>query len=106
MNKLVNDELGEGIIRNFIHNAEAELNGRWEAWTIDFKQIEFHEVVGALMARQVTLAKYLASNPSMWNWDLATLFFRPMTEVYLNLAWIFANPMSDLKYLFFTVSAR
>jgi hypothetical protein len=92
MNKSIDDKAGREIIKSFVQNIEAELNERWANWKIEFKQLEVHEVVGALVARQVTLAKYLACNPSLWNWDVAPLFLRPMTEVYLNLAWIFANP--------------
>jgi Family of unknown function (DUF5677) len=92
MNKQIDNEAGQKLIENFVRQTESELNQRWANWKTDFKQLEVHEVVGALVARQVTLAKYLAYNPSLWNWDIAPLFLRPMTEVYLNLAWIFANP--------------
>ena len=92
MNQQIDTKAGLKLIENFVRKAETELDQRWTSWKIDFNQLEVHEVVGALVARQVTLAKYLACNPSLWNWDIAPLFLRPMTEVYLNLVWIFANP--------------
>jgi hypothetical protein len=92
MNKPIDNKAGQKLIEKFVRGAEAELDQRWRSWKIDFRQLEVHGVVGALVARQLTLAKYLASNPSLWNWDIAPLILRPMTEVYLNLAWIFANP--------------
>ncbi|MGB8367769.1 MAG: DUF5677 domain-containing protein [Limisphaerales bacterium] len=81
------------LIKRFCSEANAELDERWKSWKIDHSQIELHEVVGALMARQVTLAICLTESPTLWNWDIAPLFLRPMTEVYLNLAWIFEKPL-------------
>lgn len=76
----------------FVRDIEAECSERLTKWKPDFARLELHEVVGALVARQVTFAKHLAQNASLWNWDVAPLFLRPMTEVYLNLAWIVADP--------------
>ncbi len=47
----------EELIRPFIRNARLELKERWEKWTIDLSQNEIHEVVGAMLARQVTLSR-------------------------------------------------
>ena len=80
------------LIEDFICQIDVELHERWTNWKIDFTILEVHEVVGALVARQVTLARYLACNRGLWNWDIAPLFLRPMAEVYLNLAWIFGSP--------------
>jgi hypothetical protein len=92
MNRQIDNKVGQKLIENFVRETESELNQRWTNWKIDFKQLEAHEVIGALMARQVTLVKYLAPNPSLRNRDVAPLFLRPMTEVYLNLGWIFESP--------------
>src|SRR5215831_8162688 len=80
------------VVEEFVREIESELAERWRNWKLDFAHLEVHEVVGALLARQVTLAKYLSQNFSLWNWDIAPLLLRPMTEVYLNLAWILAEP--------------
>ena len=46
------------------------------------------EVCGALLARQVTLAKHLAYTPSFWSIHVAPLILRCMTDININLAWI------------------
>jgi hypothetical protein len=81
------------LITSFCRDARAELEDRWVKWKIDYAQPEVHEVVGALLARQVTLAVSLAESPAFWNWGMAPVIFRPMTEVYLNLKWIFEKPV-------------
>jgi len=53
----------EQLIKSFIEEARLELRQRWEKWTIDLSQNEIHEVVGALLARQVTLARQMAQCP-------------------------------------------
>ena len=45
-------------------------------------------VCGALLARQVTLAKHLAYAPDFWTVHVAPLIFRCMTDININLAWI------------------
>lgn len=92
MDGVIEPEVINEIIANFVREIETEFTERWATWKLDFSHLELHEVVGALIARQVTLTKHLSQNPSLWNWDIAPLFLRPMTEIYLNLAWIFANP--------------
>lgn len=92
----MNDELcpeaAHELITTFCTDAKAELENRWKHWRLDYAQLEVHEVVGALLARQVTLATSLAKSPSLWNWSMAPVVLRPMTEVYLNLAWILKDP--------------
>lgn len=77
------------IIRKYIKSVRGELNVRWDAWPLDMLQVEKHEVIGALLARQVTLATQLASAPPLWNGHTATLILRAMVDNYINLAWIF-----------------
>jgi hypothetical protein len=78
-----------GILREYTESVRSELKERWDAWGVEMSQIEKHEVVGALMARQVTLATQLASSPSIWNGHIAPLILRAMVDNYINLAWIF-----------------
>src|SRR5436190_1109910 len=92
MESTIDSEAVIKITGEFVRGIHKELNERWRNWKIDFERLEVHELVGALVARQVALAKYLSQNFSLWNWDVAPLFLRPMTEVYLNLAWILADP--------------
>ena len=77
------------IIREYIKSVRSELKARWNAWPLDMSQIEKYEVIGALLARQVTLATQLASVPPLWNGHIAPLILRAMVDNYINLAWIF-----------------
>jgi hypothetical protein len=83
----------EELIRSFIKNARLELKERWEKWTIDLSQNEIHEVVGALLARQVTLSRQMAENPLIWNGHIAPLILRAMADVYISLAWVLKDPI-------------
>jgi hypothetical protein len=97
----MNDELDPNaaheLIKNFCAEANAELDVRWSRWKIDYAQLEVHEVLGALLARQVTLATSLAQSPSLWNWSMAPVILRPMAEVYLNLKWICEDPLNRAR---------
>lgn len=79
----------EKTINEYIGSVRKELEERWNAWNIDMSKIEKHEVVGALMARQVTLATQLIGAPRIWNGHIAPLILRTMVDNYINLAWIF-----------------
>lgn len=81
----------------FAESAQNALRSRFEVWAPDYASIEVHEVVGALVARQVSLAKVLASSPALWSSESASLVIRPMVEVYITLAWIFESPVDRSK---------
>ena len=81
------------LAENYVRTVRAELSERWSNWDIDLSENEMHEVVGALLARQVTLATQLACSPSAWNGHIAPLVLRSMTDVYINLAWILEDPV-------------
>ena len=53
---------------------------------------EQQEVIGALLARQVTLATHLARGPNICNWHLGPLVLRTMIDAYITLAWILEEP--------------
>ena len=80
----VSDDLVRGL--------RAELHARWDAWDLDLTKPYLHEVIGGLMARQVTLATQLAQAPSAWNGHMAPLILRAMTDAYITLSWIFRDP--------------
>ena len=82
------------VIANYVETVKTELHIRWEKWPLDLSKREMYEVIGALMARQVTLAIHLAISPSIWNGHVAPLILRSMTDNYINLAWIFGD-LSD-----------
>jgi len=86
---------GEGIQRlcnQFADDLRAELDARWLAWPLDLEKHEVHETVGALLARQVTLAREIAQAPATWNWHVAPVLLRAMADVYITLAWILEDP--------------
>jgi hypothetical protein len=83
----------EAIIGNYVRMVEKELSERWKGWSLDLSCREMYEVIGALLARQVTLATQLALSPSIWNSHVAPLILRSMADNYINLAWIFGDPV-------------
>lgn len=92
----------EKLIRDFIVQARIELKERWKKWVIDLSQSELHEVVGALLARQVTLARQMAECPPIWNGHIAQLILRAMADVHISLAWVLKEPLDrSRKYVLY-----
>ena len=81
------------LVTDYIHTVRDELIERVKTWKIDFEHRETYEVIGALLARQVTLATQLAGSPSIWNGHIAPLILRTMTDNYINIAWILMEPL-------------
>ncbi len=89
----------------FLHNLAADY-AKWLSqdfkirlakWPTDFAIAEIHEVVGALLARQVTLGAHVAENPQLWNGHVAPLILRAMADVYINVAWLLGDPTSRCR---------
>jgi Family of unknown function (DUF5677) len=87
----------ERTVAAFRNGARKELYERLRLWKLDLNVLEFHEAMGALLARQVTLAADLAGAPQIWTPHSAPLFLRAMADVYITLAWIFENPIERSK---------
>jgi hypothetical protein len=68
--------------------AGQEFHERISAWDIDIFEKETNEVVGGLLARQVSLATNVASSPSMWNAHILPIILRCMADVYITFCWI------------------
>lgn len=83
----------EQLLISFIKQARLELEERWKKWTIDISENEIHEVIGALLARQVTLARQMAECPPIWNGHIAPIILRAMADVYISLAWVLKDPL-------------
>ncbi len=83
------------IIQKYTSSVRKELKTRWDVWQLDISQVEKHEVVGALLARQVTLATQLTNNPPIWNGHIAPLVLRAMVDNHINLAWILHTDTLD-----------
>jgi Family of unknown function (DUF5677) len=80
------------LCKQFAEDLGAELDERWKRWPLDLEKQEVHEAVGALLARQVTLARGIAQAPQTWNWHIAPILLRAMADVYITLAWILEDP--------------
>ena len=80
------------IVDDLVQGLRAELQARWDAWDLDLTKSYLHDVIGGLMARQVTLATQLAQAPPIWNGHIAPLILRAMADAYITLAWIFQDP--------------
>src|SRR5882672_4972123 len=92
----------EGIMRDYVRMANHELSERWKNWHLDLTCREMYEVIGALMARQVTLATQLVLSPQIWDQHVAPLILRSMADNYITLAWIFCEPVDrSRKFLFY-----
>jgi hypothetical protein len=87
----------EKIISDYVETARNELHQRWKQWPLNLAHGELYEVVGSLLARQVTLVTQLARAPSIWNGHIAPLLLRTMTDAYINLAWIFMDPINRAR---------
>ena len=81
------------LIEHFVARSREELDDRLTQWPTDLSRQEVHEVVGALLARQVTLASELATSPGIWNDSVAPLVLRAMADLYITAAWIMKNPV-------------
>lgn len=85
------------LIGAFTARAREELDHRLKKWPLDLSKQDFHEVVGALLARQVTLASQLAECPPIWNGHIAPLVLRAMADAYITLAWLLRDPLDRCK---------
>ncbi len=81
------------FLRDYVRTVRHELTERWKSWPLDLAKREMHEVIGALLARQVTLATQMADAPMTWNGHVAPMILRTMVENYIMLAYIFKSPL-------------
>ena len=92
----------ESVLLQYTENVRVDLSDRWNSWPLDLSQNEVHEVVGALLARQVTLATNFAKSPGVWNAHIAPIFLRCMAAVYISLNWILQDPLlRSKKYILY-----
>lgn len=82
-----------GLVRAFLDCCHEGLTTRWDAWKLDATIGDVHEVLGALLSRQVTLACEIARSPAMWNEHSAPIFLRAMCDTHINVAWILKDPV-------------
>jgi hypothetical protein len=92
----------EDVFLKYVEGIRSDLSERWAAWPLDLEENELHEVVGALLARQVTLASNFAMGTGMWNGHIAPILLRTMADTYITLAWILKDPIDRArKYLMY-----
>lgn len=84
-------------LKSTVKNAISRLEKLWNSWEINVDQLEVHEVIGAILARQITLTKSFSNNPQLWNNDLAPLILRVMTDNYISLHWILKDPLDRTR---------
>ncbi len=88
----INDQFWKAV-DSYVMDVQAELAEHIKLWKIDLSVSEVHEVIGALVARQVSLSIQLAGAPQIWNGHVAPLILRSMVDTYITLAWIFEDPL-------------
>jgi hypothetical protein len=87
----------EGVVASYVSDVQADLGARLERWRPDFALGQFNEVVGGLLARQVTLATELAYSPSTWTGHMAPLTLRAMADVFIIVGWIIRSPLERTR---------
>jgi hypothetical protein len=80
-------------IEKYLVRIEEELMKRWNSWEKDITISEQYEVIGAIMARQVSIVINFANNSSIWNGHIAPLIMRSLIDNYINFAWILIDPL-------------
>lgn len=70
---------------------------RWNELPKDLYEHQVIEVLGAILARQATLAKRIARNPENWDFHIGPILLRAMIDVHISLAWILTDPQTISK---------
>jgi len=87
----------ETLVTKYMDDVVEELDQRWNGWQLDLSENTVHEVIGALLARQATLAINFALSPGNWTVHLAPLALRAMADVHITLAWILRMPQERTR---------
>lgn len=95
--EIISEDSLESIIVNYRNRVKAELLSRLSHWPLDLNHVETYEVVGALLARQATLARDLAAAPPMWTSHCAPILLRAMADVFVTTVWILKDPDARAK---------
>jgi len=80
------------IIEQYADNLENELKELWNGFKIDLSIKEQFEVIGGIIARQITITTYFVSNSDIWTGDIAPIILRSLADNYINLSWILESP--------------
>ena len=89
-------------LEDYIENLGEDLKKRWNNWEKDLYEIEIYEVIGGLMARQVSIANEFSRSANLWNPNIAPIILRSMIDNYLNFCWILVEPLErSQKFIYF-----
>lgn len=99
--KNINEKI-QHTLNLYIEDIQFELKERWNSWEKDLNTPEIYEVVGGILARQITITEHLLSCSSLWNGHMAPMILRSLADNYINLAWILEDPLErSRKFIFF-----
>ena len=70
---------------------------RWNKLPKDLYEHQIIEVLGAILARQATLAKRIARNPENWDFHIGPILLRAMIDVHITLSWVLTDPLQISK---------
>ena len=79
-------------VSDYIDEARDAFNKRLDSWKVDIFEREMNDVVGGLLARQVSLATTIAHSPPIWNLHCLPVVLRCMADVYITFSWILRDP--------------
>ncbi len=90
--KVSYDEISP-ILSRYEDGARTEFYKLVETWPEELSEKPVPRVLGALVARQTTLALSLVSYHSLWNHHLAPLILRSLLENWLKIEWLIRDPV-------------
>lgn len=93
----VSDSLNDKLIIGFRNIAKEQLSNRFKLWQPNLAEVEQHEVISALLARQVTIAIEFANAPTIWTPNTAPIILRSMADLFLTMSWICGDPIRRSK---------
>ncbi|MFC6269801.1 DUF5677 domain-containing protein [Frigoriflavimonas asaccharolytica] len=89
-------------LEDYIENLGQDLKIRWNSWEKNLDEVEVYEVIGGLMARQVSIANEFSRSANLWNPNIAPILLRSMIDNYLNFCWILLQPLErSQKFIYF-----
>ena len=90
-------ELLTAILEEYIINVNEEFRHLWNSWVININHKEIHEVIGGIIARQISLATHFIISTNNWTNEIAPIILRSMADNYINFSWILKDPHERVK---------
>jgi hypothetical protein len=87
------------LVDEYLDLAHTSFQQRIDTWNtrIDIFDKEVNEVLGGLLARQVSLATNVAISPRSWNMHILPVLLRCMADVYITFCWIVIDKQSRAR---------